>query len=148
MADEYNISDKLLEEKPVRKTAKSSRKETIKGGDKFKEYKTSEKFPYALRLSDYEGRCAICFKFLKSVIFKGENELYCEGCPLSQVDPISWQVKPADLLICVDWIGPDRFVRDIVRPTNSLNSKATELKSQEETLVNCISRLTQPAETI
>ena len=39
--------------------------------DKFKEYKNSSKFPYSLHLVDYEGRCIICMKFLKSTVFKG-----------------------------------------------------------------------------
>ena len=45
--------------------------------DKFKDYKNSSKFPYVLRLVDYEGRCIICLKFIKSTVFKGENENYC-----------------------------------------------------------------------
>jgi hypothetical protein len=48
--------------------------------DSFKDYKKSSKFPYELRFSDYEGRCVICYKFLKSTVFKGENDTFCQGC--------------------------------------------------------------------
>lgn len=41
-------------------------------GEAFKDYLAS-KCPYRLQLADYEGRCAICFKFLKLEVFKGES---------------------------------------------------------------------------
>lgn len=66
------------------KSHTSLKKDNLIKMDSFKEYKNSPKFPYKLHLVDYEGRCAICFKFLKLVVFKGENDSYCEGCQLSQ----------------------------------------------------------------
>jgi hypothetical protein len=68
IADNYSLSADALEEKTQRK---ATRKEYNGKTDKFKEYKNSTNFPYSLRLADYEGRCAVCFKFLKSVVFKG-----------------------------------------------------------------------------
>lgn len=69
MTDEFNYAAEGEGEgdKPCPK----SRKDTGSKVDPFKEYKNSSKFPYKLHLADYEGRCAICYKFLKLVVFKG-----------------------------------------------------------------------------
>lgn len=93
--------------------------------EKFKEYRASEKFPYNVNLCDFEGRCIVCYKFLKSVVFKGENDSYCEGCKISQTEPISWQIKPADLMVCIDWRGPERFREDIIINTSEIEKKTT-----------------------
>lgn len=64
--------------------------------------------------------------------------MYCEGCQLSQTEPISWQVKPADLLICVDWLGIDRFKGNVITESPSYTKKSIEIKKQEDSLVKCL----------
>jgi hypothetical protein len=86
---------------------------------KFKEYLNSESFPYKIHFTDGDGRCAICFKFLKSLVFKGESDSFCEGCPLSQADPIVWQIKVSDLIVCIDWKKIDCTKKDIIRDHSS-----------------------------
>jgi hypothetical protein len=125
-------------------SAKSSGKiKNSSSVDKFKEYKSSARFPYALHLADYEGRCIVCLKFLKTTVLKGENDNYCEGCDLSQSEPISWQVKPADVIICIDWRGPDRYRKNIISNSESAQMTVAELQKQEEcSLASCLSKLT------
>jgi len=48
--------------------------------NKFKSFLYGPDFPYKVNFVDYSGRCAICFKFLKTEIFQGENDVYCHGC--------------------------------------------------------------------
>jgi len=137
ISDNYKFS--LDNEPQTLQTAKNLHKNTTKlknnssstgnsAVDKFKDYRNSPKFPYVLRLVDYEGRCIICLKFIKSTVFKGENENYCEGCDLSQAEPISWQIKPADLIVCIDWRGSDRYRRDYISNTKSATSRIAELQ--------------------
>ena len=45
--------------------------------NKFKEYLYGENFPYVVNFVDRDGRCAICFKFLKTRVLKGEAESFC-----------------------------------------------------------------------
>ena len=66
IAEDYRF---VNEPEAVNKSSK--RLKTGNAVDKFKEYKNSSKFPYSLRLVDYEGRCIVCMKFLKTVVFKG-----------------------------------------------------------------------------
>lgn len=40
-------------------------------GSKLREYLNADEFPYKVNFVDYSGRCAICFKFLKTKIFQG-----------------------------------------------------------------------------
>ena len=48
--------------------------------NKFKQFLYGPDFPYKLSFVDYSGRCAICFKFLKSQVFQGESDKFCSGC--------------------------------------------------------------------
>lgn len=59
------------------KPLKSTKSKSHQAVDRFKEFKNSSKFPYSLKLVDYEGRCIVCLKFVKTTVFKGENENYC-----------------------------------------------------------------------
>ena len=65
------ISDKYAfnpEEKSMKSTKNMKNTSSV---DKFKEYRNSSKFPYTLHLVDYEGRCVVCLKYLKTSVFKG-----------------------------------------------------------------------------
>ena len=75
--EEYNKTG-IASSKSIDST---SRKKTNKLKlNKFKDYLYGKKFPYKLNFVDYDGRCAICFKFLKTQIFQGEKDTYCSGC--------------------------------------------------------------------
>ncbi len=39
--------------------------------NKFKDYLYGDSFPYVVNFVDRDGRCAICFKFLKTRVLKG-----------------------------------------------------------------------------
>ena len=39
--------------------------------NKFKEYLYGNDFPYHINFVDRDGRCAICFRFLKTKVLKG-----------------------------------------------------------------------------
>ena len=72
---------------------------------RFKEYLQGKNFPYTLNLVDYRGHCAICYKFVKTIIQKRESESYCEGCKVNAKEPICWQLRVTDLMIAVDWVS-------------------------------------------
>lgn len=38
---------------------------------RFQEYLYGKCCPYTLNFIDYSGHCAICYKFVKSVVYKG-----------------------------------------------------------------------------
>lgn len=78
---------------------------------KFKEYLYGKNLPYKLNFINNNGHCLICYKFVKSVIYKGESENYCEGCVLPNDDPISWQIMVEDLVIAVDWRTNKSFTK-------------------------------------
>ena len=85
VADEYVFNEEkenMMNESQMRKTA--SRKDLHKKTQNFKDYQKGDKFPYTLRLSDYEGRCISCCKFLKGDVFEGESTTFCKGCKYSQ----------------------------------------------------------------
>lgn len=115
IADEQSFEEDETEHKPT--TSKSTK--TVKDVDKkpnkaeqkkklnkFKEYINSDLFPYKLTLVDLEGRCSICFRFVKDCVYKGESDTFCTGCKISEADPISWQVKCTEIMVCVDWKKP------------------------------------------
>ena len=84
----------------------------------------------------------VCLKFIKTTVFKGENCNYCEGCDLSQSEPISWQVKPADLVVCIDWKSNDRFRRDVIANSQSASARIAEIQKQESCyLVTCLGKM-------
>ena len=70
--------------------------------------------------------------------------MYCEGCQLSQTEPISWLVKPADLLICVDWLAIDRYKCNIINESPSYIKKSREFKKQEDSLIKCLDYMKEP----
>ena len=132
ISDEQSFEDEEYEPRPAT-TAKSSR--TIKDLDKkptkaeqkkklnkFKEYISSEHFPYKLTLVDLEGRCSICFRFVKDAVYKGEGDTFCTGCKISESDPISWQVKCTEIMVCVDWkkAAKSKLDEEVVRIHPSL----------------------------
>jgi hypothetical protein len=117
---------------------KSSKKINSMKANRFKEYLNNPNFPYSVHLADSEGRCAICFKFLKGKIFKGEGDNYCEGCTLSQSEPITWQIKVADIVVCVDWKGFGWWRNDVVKQHSSLLNLLDSKKKVVETLEKCI----------
>lgn len=120
------------------KNIKNKRKTQKVKLSKFKDFLYGPNFPYKLNFIDYSGRCAICFKFLKSQVFHGENETYCNGCELSTSEPISWQIKVADVMVCVDWKKMDYFKKDIVRDHSSYVNLVAQKKNDVETLENCL----------
>ena len=97
--------------------------------NKFKEYLYGPSFPYKLSFVDYSGRCAICFKFLKSHVFQGEEATYCSGCELSPHEPISWQIKVADVMVCIDWKGLDLFKKDVIKDHSSYANMVMDRKN-------------------
>ena len=55
---------------PSCKSIQSNRKKTNKIKlNKFKDFLYGEDFPFKVNFVDYSGRCAICFKFLKTIVF-------------------------------------------------------------------------------
>lgn len=50
---------------------------------KFKEYLYGKNLPYKLSFMDSEGHCLVCYKYVKSVIQKGESGEFCSGCTLN-----------------------------------------------------------------
>lgn len=79
---------------------------------------------------DRDGRCAICFKFLKTRVLKGETESLCEGCVLSYSEPVSWQIKASDVMVCIDWKDINKMKKNLVKDhssyANSLMSKKND----------------------
>ncbi len=64
------------------------------------------------------------------MVFKGESELYCSGCSFVQGDPIIWQVRPADLLVFVDWRGADRMRSDVIVDSPSVKERVSDQQSK------------------
>lgn len=115
---------------------KPSKTEQKKKLNKFKEYITSEQFPYKLALADLDGRCAICFRFVKDVVYKGESDTYCSGCKVSESDPISWQVKCTEIMVCVDWkkSSSSQSDEDVVKMHSTLANLSGSCKGQSSAL--------------
>lgn len=125
-------------------TSRGGKKKTNKVRlNKFKDYLYGPKFPYKLSFIDYSGRCAICFKFLKSQVFQGEETTYCVGCELSPKEPISWQIKASDVQVCVDWKDLNYFKRDIIKDHSSYANMMVDRKNDIETIENCLDNLVQ-----
>lgn len=107
--------------------------------DKFKEYMNSDRFPYKLLLANFEGRCAVCFKFLKGTVSRSESEIYCVGCPLaSGSEPISWQAKPADLVVYVMWKDTLRLKKDVIFNHSSYLNLLGSKHKGNETIESCM----------
>lgn len=73
--EDYLDNDfQIYSSKSIRSKSPKNKKKTMKlKGNKLKEYLYGPNFPYKIKFVDYSGRCAICFKFLKSEIFQGEK---------------------------------------------------------------------------
>ncbi len=83
---------------------------------------------------DLNGRCLICHKINKSVIFKGESEYFCSGCELKNDDPILWQIPINNAMICIDWVGYDRFKKNIIKDHKSFTDMIMKKKNDVEKL--------------
>lgn len=60
---------------------------------------------------------------------------------MSQSDPILWQVKPADLMVCIDWRGSDRYLRNFISNSESADARVAELQKKEEcSLAACLNK--------
>lgn len=91
---------------------------------------------------DLDGRCAICFRFVKDVVYKGEENTFCTGCKVSEKDPISWQVKCTETVICVDWKKNANFKteEELTKHHPSLLNLMDESKANPMTLKACLDR--------
>lgn len=138
--EDYLDNDfQIYSSKSIRSKSPKNKKKTMKlKGNKLKEYLYGPNFPYKIKFVDYSGRCAICFKFLKSEIFQGEKETFCNGCELSASEPISWQIKISDVMICVDWKKIDSFKKNVIRDHSSYANQIAEKRNDIETISNCL----------
>jgi hypothetical protein len=64
---------------PVYYSHKQSKNEKIR---RFRDYMNSEHFPYKILVLDLNGRCMVCHKIQKMLVFKGESDYFCGGCKL------------------------------------------------------------------
>lgn len=106
----------------------------------FKEYLFGKNLPYKLNFIDNNGHCLICYKFVKSHIFKGESESYCEGCNLSNNEPITWQIIVTDLVIAVDWKNTWSYRKDVVKSDSSFLNLSAKRKKDLETIESCLEK--------
>lgn len=65
--DDYFENDfQIYSSKSIRSKSPKNKKTMKLKGNKLKEYLYGPNFPYKIKFVDYSGRCAVCFKFLKS----------------------------------------------------------------------------------
>ena len=62
--DRYKMLSNGIESSLVKEASRMKLK-------RFKEYLYGKNFPYTLNFVDYSGHCAICYKFVKRVVYKG-----------------------------------------------------------------------------
>jgi hypothetical protein len=107
---------------------------------KFKEYLYGKNLPYKLNFMNENGHCLICYKFVKSVINKGESEQYCQGCSLNLEEPICWQIMSNDLVVAVDWKNPWCYKTNVFRNHSSFLNMSGKRRKDIETVEGCIAR--------
>lgn len=66
------------------------------------------------------------------------------GCPLSQSEPISWQIKVADVMVCIDWKGFGFWRTDAVREHSSLINLISSKKKEVIDLRDCLNSKFEP----
>lgn len=106
---------------------------------KFKEYLYGKALPYKLNFIDNNGHCLVCYKFVKSFIYKGESENFCDGCPLKNDDPICWQISVNDLIVAVDWKTTWSFRKDVIKNDISYLNVSGKRK-KEITIMKCLEK--------
>lgn len=106
--------------------------------NKFKEYLYGQNFPYKLSFIDSDGRCVICFKFLKTKVLPGEKDTYCSGCDLSMTEPISWQLKVSDIMVAIDWKDISKIKKDVIFDHPSYANMNMEKKLDILNLKSCL----------
>ena len=95
----------------------------------------SEHFPYTISLLDLDGRCLVCHKIHKTKIFTGEKDYYCTGCKLKEdQNPITWQIKVHNCMVCIDWHGLDKFKKNIIKDHKSFTDMIMNKKNDIESI--------------